>query len=69
MNDKPNWLAFTTKMKWVLIGTIITAGGASVNALTDSFDVSSHPWVAIVAAAVPVVLGYLPKEKNPNANQ
>lgn len=68
MNNKSKWLAFTTKMKWVLFGTIATVGAASVNALTDTFDVSAHPWVAIVAAAVPVILGYIPKEKNPTAN-
>lgn len=55
-------------MKWVLFGTIGTVVAASVNALSDSFDVSSHPWVGIIVAAVPFVLGYLPKEKNPDAN-
>lgn len=63
-----SWLTFTTKMKWVLFGTIGTVVAASVNALSDSFDVSSHPWVGIIVAAVPFVLGYLPKEKNPDAN-
>lgn len=68
MQDRTKWLAFTTKMKWVLLATVGTVGAASVNALTDTFDVSSHPWVAILVVAIPAVLGYLPKEKNPDAN-
>lgn len=63
-----NWLKFTTKMKFVLFGTAATVVVAAGNALSDSYDVASHPWVPIVLAAVPFILGYIPKEKDPNAN-
>lgn len=66
MDNKPNWLAFTTKMKWVLFGTLAalltTAGAVGSDVFAD------QPWVAFIPVVVPFILGYIPKEKNPDAN-
>lgn len=61
--DAKAWVTFTRKMKWVLLGTVATVAAAAVNALTTTVNVQDHPWVGIIVAALPFVLGYIPKEK------
>lgn len=57
------WLKFTTKMKWVLFGTAASLIGTVGLTAADTFKDQS--WAAFIPVAVPFILGYIPKEKNP----
>ena len=57
------WLIFTTKMKWVLFGTlaalVATVGGVTTDVYGD------NSWAAFIPVVIPFILGYIPKEKTP----
>lgn len=68
MGDRTNWLAFTDKMKVVLLLAAVSVLAAGGNALTDTFSVDQHPWVPVVLAGLAAIGGYLKRESNPDAN-